>query len=142
MEGGTRPASEHLMLISPERVFYAGLLGKPRQRTSGGLNVYVALHGELSVSLGSTVACGELVVVPPYTVHGVESDYPSTICMVIDRSICARMRSAHTCASTPVSTAVTGRQVVVTRTPEASTFNIPPIGNFRIPRKIDKGAGT
>ena len=84
MECGTRPASEHLMLISPERVFYAGLLGKPRQRTSGGLNVYVALHGELSVSRGSTVTRGELVVVPPYTVHGVESDYPSTICMVIE----------------------------------------------------------
>jgi hypothetical protein len=27
--------SGHLMLITPERVFYAGLLGRPRQRASG-----------------------------------------------------------------------------------------------------------
>ena len=25
--------SDHLMLITPERVFYAGLLGRPRKRT-------------------------------------------------------------------------------------------------------------
>lgn len=84
MDNGARPASAHLMLISPERVFYAGLLGKPRQRTSGGLDIYVALHGELSVAQGGTVTHGEIVVVPPYTVHSVESDYPSTICMVIE----------------------------------------------------------
>ncbi|HWV97581.1 MAG TPA: helix-turn-helix domain-containing protein [Xanthobacteraceae bacterium] len=84
MDDGARPASGHLMLISPERVFYAGLLGKPRQRTSGGLNIYVALHGELSVVQGSTTTRGEMVVVPPYTVHSVESDYPSTVCIVIE----------------------------------------------------------
>ncbi len=84
MENDACPASAHLMLISPERVFYAGLLGKPRRRTSGGLNVYVALHGELSVAQGGVVTRGEIVVVPPYTVHSVDSDYPSTICMVIE----------------------------------------------------------
>ena len=31
--------SGHLMLITPERVFYAGLLGRPRQRCSGGFNI-------------------------------------------------------------------------------------------------------
>ncbi|MFN5683731.1 MAG: AraC family transcriptional regulator, partial [Bradyrhizobium sp.] len=31
----TRRDSGHLMLITPERVFYAGLLGRPRQRCSG-----------------------------------------------------------------------------------------------------------
>jgi hypothetical protein len=39
--------SGHLMLITPERVFYAGLLGRPRQRCSGGFNIYVALEGGL-----------------------------------------------------------------------------------------------
>src|SRR5258707_4360522 len=33
--------SGHLMLITPERVFYAGLLGRPRERCPGALHVYV-----------------------------------------------------------------------------------------------------
>ena len=37
--------SSHLMLITPERVFYAGLLGRPRQRGSGVFHVYVAMGG-------------------------------------------------------------------------------------------------
>src|SRR6185437_14408067 len=32
--------SGHLMLITPERVFYAGLLGRPRQRCSGAFHIY------------------------------------------------------------------------------------------------------
>ena len=39
--------SGHLMLITPERVFYAGLLGRPRQRCSGAFHVYVAIKGAL-----------------------------------------------------------------------------------------------
>jgi hypothetical protein len=31
--------SGHLMLITPERVFYAGLLGRPRERCSGAFNM-------------------------------------------------------------------------------------------------------
>ena len=40
-------ASSHLMLITPERVFYAGLLGRPRERCPGAFHVYVALRGGL-----------------------------------------------------------------------------------------------
>ena len=39
--------SGHLMLITPERVFYAGLLGRPRERCPGALHVYVAIKGGL-----------------------------------------------------------------------------------------------
>ena len=42
--------SSHLMLITPERVFYAGLLGRPRQRGSGAFHVYVAIEGGLRLS--------------------------------------------------------------------------------------------
>ncbi len=42
--------SGHLMLITPERVFYAGLLGRPRQRCSGAFHVYVAIEGGLRLS--------------------------------------------------------------------------------------------
>lgn len=84
MGDDARRASGHLMLISPERVFYAGLLGRPRQRTSGSLNIYIALDGEVGVICGGVTRRGEMVVVSPYTVHSLESDYPSVICMMIE----------------------------------------------------------
>ena len=43
MNDRDRRESGRLMLISPERVFYAGLLGRPRQRSSGGFNIYAAI---------------------------------------------------------------------------------------------------
>jgi len=76
--------SGHLMLISPERVFYAGLLGRPRKRTSGGYNIYVAIRGSLAITEGKSGLVGELAVVPPYVPHSVESQHPCIICLVIE----------------------------------------------------------
>jgi AraC-like DNA-binding protein len=79
------PDSGHLMLISPERVFYAGLLGRPRRRTSGGFGVYVAMQGRLRVALeGRGEQVGEIVYVPPYLPHNIESDSRSVINLVIE----------------------------------------------------------
>ena len=58
--------SGHLMLITPERVFYAGLLGRPRQRCSGAFHVYVAIEGGLRLAADGRESYGELAVVPPY----------------------------------------------------------------------------
>src|SRR5579862_8328329 len=44
--------SGHLMLITPERVFYAGLLGRPRERCSGAFHIYVAIEGGLRLVAG------------------------------------------------------------------------------------------
>jgi AraC-like DNA-binding protein len=77
--------SGHLMLISPERVFYAGLLGRPRERCPGAFHVYVALKGGLWLSTadgGETY--GELVAVAPNVRHTIASDYRSAICIVIE----------------------------------------------------------
>ena len=49
-----RRQSGRLMLISPERVFYAGLLGRPRKRTSGGYNIYTAIDEHLTVTQGGS----------------------------------------------------------------------------------------
>lgn len=84
MDDGEGRKRRHLMLISRERVFYAGLLGRPRQRTSGGFNIYVALHGTLRIVLGSGGTRGEMAVVGPYTAHSLVSDHPSVICLVIE----------------------------------------------------------
>jgi AraC-like DNA-binding protein len=83
--------SGHLMLISPERVFYAGLLGHPRERCPGAFHVYVALEGGLWLSTADGLETyGELVTVAPNVRHTIASDYRSAICIVIEpESVCA-----------------------------------------------------
>ena len=77
--------SGHLMLITPERVFYAGLLGRPRQRGSGAFHVYVAIEGGLRLSHeGAGESYGELAVVLPDVRHTIASDYRSVICVLIE----------------------------------------------------------
>jgi len=83
-------ASGHLMLIAPERVFYAGLLGRPHERCPGAFHVYVALRGGLWLTTADgREAYGELVAVAPNVRHTIASDYRSAICLVIEpESVC------------------------------------------------------
>ena len=82
--------SGHLMLITPERVFYAGLLGRPRRRCSGAFHVYVAIEGGLRLAAdGRNESYGDLAVVPPYLEHTISSDHRSVICATIEpESVC------------------------------------------------------
>src|SRR3954469_24862069 len=84
MNDRTRRDSGRLMLISPERVFYAGLLGRPRQRVSGGFNFYASLQGSLAVIEGGSERTGEVAVLPPYATHTITSDCPNVICVVVE----------------------------------------------------------
>ncbi len=85
MDDRDRRESGHLMLITPERVFYAGLLGRPRQRCSGAFHVYVAIEGGLRLAVeGARESYGELAVVPPNVRHTIASDYRSVICVLIE----------------------------------------------------------
>jgi AraC-like DNA-binding protein len=80
-----KTSSGHLMLITPERVFYAGLLGRPRERCPGALHVYVSIEGGLRLATGDgSEACGELVAVRPNVRHTIASDFRSAICIVIE----------------------------------------------------------
>jgi AraC-like DNA-binding protein len=75
----------HLMLITPERVFYAGLLGRPRERCPGAFHVYVAIKGGLWLTTADgRESYGELAAVPPNELHTIASDYRSAICLVIE----------------------------------------------------------
>ena len=77
--------SGHLMLITPERVFYAGLLGRPRERCSGAFNIYVAIEGGLWLTTADgRESYGEMVAVPPNVRHTIASDHRSVICLVIE----------------------------------------------------------
>ena len=78
-------ASGHLMLITPERVFYAGLLGRPRARCSGACHVYVAIRDGLWLSTADgREAYGELLAVAPNVRHTVTSDHRSVISVTIE----------------------------------------------------------
>ncbi|MGZ5873583.1 MAG: helix-turn-helix domain-containing protein [Bradyrhizobium sp.] len=83
--------SGHLMLITPERVFYAGLLGRPRQRCSGAFHIYVAIKGGLRLAAeGAVEDYGELALVPPNLRHTIASDHRSVICVLIEpETVCA-----------------------------------------------------
>ena len=81
--------SGHLMLILPERVFYAGLLGRPRARCSGGFNIYVSIEGGLWLTADGRNSHGELAVVQPNVRHTIASDYRSVLSIVIEpESVC------------------------------------------------------
>jgi AraC-like DNA-binding protein len=86
-----RPSeSGHLMLITPERVFYAGLLGRPRERCPGALHVYVAIKGGLWLSTADGEAgYGELFVTMPNLRHTITSEHRAAICVAIEpESVC------------------------------------------------------
>lgn len=84
MRDADRSESGHLMLINPVRVFYAGLLGRPRRRVSGGFNVYVAIDGTLAVDDGLACVKGEVAVVAPYTAHNIDAAFRCVICLVVE----------------------------------------------------------
>lgn len=68
-------ASDRLMWITPDRVFYAGLLGAPSVRTLGAVVAYVAVEGHIRVSIdGGEWQTTQLAVVPPYVPHCVTSE--------------------------------------------------------------------
>lgn len=80
-----RRDSGHLMLISPQRVFYAGLLGRPRGRSSGAFHIYAAIEGTLTLSREGRCQAGVThAVVPPYVPHAVESEHRSVICVTVE----------------------------------------------------------
>jgi AraC-like DNA-binding protein len=84
MNNRNRRESGRLMLISPERVFYAGLLGRPRKRTSGGYNIYAAMRGNIRITQDASEVNGEVALVRPYVPHSVESEHPCIICLVVE----------------------------------------------------------
>jgi AraC-like DNA-binding protein len=85
MNDRPRRESGHLMLITPERVFYAGLLGRPRERCPGAYHIYVSIEGGLWLTTeNGRESYGELAVVPANVRHTIASDYRSAICLLIE----------------------------------------------------------
>lgn len=67
--------TERVMWITPDRVFYVGLLGAPSARNFGAISLYVALESPVRVSVdGGEWQSGNVAVVQPYTSHRVACD--------------------------------------------------------------------
>jgi len=63
------------MWITPDRVFYVGLLGAPSVRTMGAVIACVAVEGSIRISIDDGEwQTTQLAVVPPYVPHRVISD--------------------------------------------------------------------
>lgn len=90
MRKSTCGRSERFMLISSERVFYAGLLGKVSLRTFGGLSIYVPVHGTARLEVaGQAVRTGEIFAVPPYLPHKIIADSREVLNLLIEpESVC------------------------------------------------------
>jgi AraC-like DNA-binding protein len=72
--GAARP-HDRLMWITPDRLFYVGLLGAPSVRTMGALSVYVAVAGSIGIRLaGGEWQVTRMAVVPPYVPHQVAAE--------------------------------------------------------------------
>lgn len=64
-----------IMLIHPDRVVYAGLLGVTSTRKLGALTVYASLGGPFRICMEAGARrCDELAVVPPYTPHRIVTE--------------------------------------------------------------------
>lgn len=60
-------SADRVMWITPDRVFYAGLLGAPRMHSHGAIIAYVAIDGRLRVRLdGGEWQSTEVAIVQPY----------------------------------------------------------------------------
>ena len=67
--------THRVMWITPDRVFYLGLLGAPSVRVMGSVLVYIAVTGSIRIRLeGGDWETTEMAVVPPYVPHQVVSE--------------------------------------------------------------------
>lgn len=74
-QGKSAGNPNRVMWITPDRVFYLGLLGAPSLRMMGSLLVYVAVTGSIRIRLeGGEWETTEMAVVPPYVRHQVVSE--------------------------------------------------------------------
>jgi AraC-like DNA-binding protein len=82
---GTAACSERFMLVGPERVFYAGLLGRPRRRTLGSFVLFASMEGRLKLTVGGGPSRWvEAAVLPAYAEHTIESEHPHAIGILIE----------------------------------------------------------
>lgn len=73
------------MLLGPDRIFYASLLGRPRRRTMGCFILLASQQGELTLTLGDAPPRRvTAAVLPAHVEHSIESEHPQVIEVLIE----------------------------------------------------------
>ena len=86
-------SAERLMWITPDRVFYAGLLGTPSPRTQGALVMYVAMDAPLRIRIGGGEwQSTEVAVVQPYVPYEIATDARHVLNILIEPETVDRAR--------------------------------------------------
>lgn len=105
-----------VMLITPDRVVYAGLLGRPLMREFGALTVYVSLGSPFLIQIdGDAWQNAEVYVVPPDTPHQITTmDRSIGVIMIEPESICmdqlpSYLQSTPSCENTAAMAAYVRR---------------------------------
>ena len=76
---------ERFMFVGPDRVFYAGLLGRPRRRSLGALAIVAAVDGRIRVTVeGQPMREVTAAVIPAYTPHSIEADHLCVSAILIE----------------------------------------------------------
>lgn len=81
----TRAENAKFMLLSADRVLYAGLLGRPKDRTFCAPSIYVSLSGALRLtSRGGETETADCFLVPAFATHRIESDEANVLNLIIE----------------------------------------------------------
>jgi AraC-like DNA-binding protein len=83
-EGGGSHDPQRFMLINADRIFYAGLLGKPRERWLGALVIYVAQSGHLSINVAGEWRHAEAAWVGAYQPHQIRCEADRILAVLIE----------------------------------------------------------
>jgi len=82
---GARADSGRFMLIGQERVLYAGLLGRPKERNLCAPSIYVSLAGALHMTTrGGRRETADCFLVPPFAAHRIEADDANVLNLILE----------------------------------------------------------
>ena len=78
-------SADRMMWITPDRVFYAGLLGAPVMHTKGAITAYVAIEGLLRVRIdGGEWQAAQVAVVQPYVRYEIACEGRHVISILVE----------------------------------------------------------
>lgn len=78
-------SADRMMWLTPDRIFYAGLLGAPVLHAKGALIVYIAIEAPLRVRIrGGEWQTTQVAVVPPYVPYEIACDGRHVLDMLIE----------------------------------------------------------
>ncbi|CAG9271556.1 AraC family transcriptional regulator [Paraburkholderia unamae] len=78
-------SADRVMWITPDRVFYAGLLGAPCVRSHGAIIAYVAIDGRLRVRLnGAEWQSTEVAIIQPYVPYEIACEGRNVLNVLIE----------------------------------------------------------